>query len=99
MAYSESDWRAGGIAEAPSWRRLKFAKREPMSGRFRRFFAKMADKTTSVSAQDSLDLNSDYKVWGHMLDDMCHTPVRDMDGLEQRLIDMWSGLQLSLIHI
>ena len=58
----------------------------------------MANKSTSISVQDSLNLNSDYNVWGHMLDEMCHTPVRDMDGLEQRLIDMWSGLQQSVIN-
>jgi len=39
-------------------------------------------------------LNPDYKVSGHMQGKMCHTPVRDMVDLKQRLIDMWSGLSV-----
>jgi len=52
-AYSESDWRTRGIEEAPRVRGgLKFAKSNwfpAIFGRFRQFFLKIDDKTTSVS--------------------------------------------------
>ena len=46
-------------------------------------------------APNSLALNPDYKIWGHMQEQMCHTPVRDMDDLQQRLSGMWSVVQVS----
>jgi len=41
---------------------------------------------------NSLDLNPvDYKIWGHMRENICHTVVQEVNYLKQYLIDMWSG--------
>jgi len=58
-AYSESDRRTGGIAEAPGvGGGLKFANRGPISGDFRRFFVEIADKKLLPFPVFSSDSNS-----------------------------------------
>jgi len=39
----------------------------------------------------SLDLNPDYKVWGHVREKTCHTPARDVDDSKQRLTEIRTG--------
>ena len=47
---------------------------------------------------NSPDLNPvDYKVWGVMQHRVCQTKIKDLDDLKRRLIDVWAGIQQSLI--
>ena len=47
---------------------------------------------------NSPDLNPvDYKVRGVMLHRVYQTKVKDLDDLKRRLIDVWAGIQQSLI--
>ena len=44
-------------------------------------------------------LKPDYKVWGQVKEGMCHTLVRDVNNLKQRLIDMWSWSGMQSSHL
>jgi len=47
---------------------------------------------------NSPDLNPvDYKVWSIMQHRIYQTKVKDLDNLKRRLIDVWAGIQQSLI--
>ena len=47
---------------------------------------------------NSLDLNLvDYKIWGCVQKCMYHKPIHDMDQLKQRLVEVWSDMQQTVI--
>jgi len=47
---------------------------------------------------NSLDLNPvDYCIWGHVQHHVYQKPVKDVDQLKQRLIEVWSDLQQTIV--
>jgi len=47
---------------------------------------------------NSPDLNPvDYKIWGMMQQRVYQTRIRDITELKERLIDVWRGLQQSVV--
>ena len=47
---------------------------------------------------NSPDLNPvDYKVWEIMQQRVCEMQIHNVDELKQRLVDVWSGLQQSVV--
>jgi len=47
---------------------------------------------------NSANLNPvNYKVWGVMQHRIYQTYVKDLDNLKRRLIDVWAGIQQSLL--
>jgi len=47
---------------------------------------------------NGLDLNTiDYKIWGVMQQRVYETQIHNVDGLKQWLVDVWSGLQQSVV--
>jgi len=48
----------------------------------------------------SLDLNPiDYCIWGRVQHHVYQKPVKDVDQLKQRLIEVWSGLQQTVVVV
>jgi len=49
-------------------------------------------------APDSADLNPvDYKMWGVMQQRVYEMQIHNVDELKQRLVDVWSRLQQSVV--
>ena len=47
---------------------------------------------------NSLDLNPvDYCIWGRVQHHVYQKPVKDVDQLKQRLIEVWFGLQQTVV--
>ena len=49
-------------------------------------------------APNSPDLNPiDYKIWGIMQQRVYEMQIHNVDDLKRRLVDVWSGLQQSVV--
>ena len=49
-------------------------------------------------APNSPDLNpADYKIWGIMQQRVYEMQIHNVDELKRRLVDVWSGLQQSVV--
>ena len=47
---------------------------------------------------NSTDLNqSDYKIWGCVQERVYQKPIRDVDQLKQRLVEVWSDVQQTVV--
>ena len=49
-------------------------------------------------ARNSSDLNPvDYKIWGCVQERVHQRPIRDVDQLKQRLVEVWSDVQQTVV--